>query len=96
MNKKNITIGAIGLLLVIVIANIYTVTNKQNELLEELDQKEIEITQLREQKNIESKYPKIIQYNWLANDYNTCLKVFPNNIYNSLFLDKKPIDYLIK
>ena len=57
----------------------------------------IKLQLFNNQGNINKRYPAIpaiIEYNEAVKDYNICVKIFPNNLYNKILLGKKPAKYL--
>ena len=61
-----------------------------------MKKKTILLSILRKNGDIDRRYPAIAQLNEVIGDYNICVKIFPNTLYNKVILDKKPTDYLIK
>lgn len=96
MKKKTIILTVLAIIVVVIAIDIYNVNTKQNELLNVIDEKKTEISILREKGDIDRRYPAIAQLNEVVGDYNICVKIFPNNIYNKIMLDKKTEKYLIR
>ena len=96
MKKKTILLSILAVIVIVLTIDIYNVNTKQNELLNIIENKKAEISILRKNGDIDRRYPAIAQLNEVIGDYNICVKIFPNTLYNKVILDKKPTDYLIK
>ena len=96
MKKRTIILSIALLILALLAIDIYNVNSKQNELLETIAQKDSEIAILRSKGDIDKRYPAIVQHNEIVKDYNICVQIIPNNIYNKVLLGKTTTDYLIR
>lgn len=96
MKKKSIILSILAIVVIVLTIDIYNVNTKQNELLNIIEEKKSEISILREKGDIDRRYPAIAQLNEVIGDYNICVKIFPNTLYNKIILGRKPADYLIR
>ena len=90
--KKKIILLSITIV-IILFADIYSVNRKQNELYRTIKEKETEIPLLRSQDDIDERFSTIKLYNAAIKDYNVCVKIFPNNLYNKVLLGRNPMKY---
>ena len=96
MKKKTVILSVLTIFIAVLAIDIYNVNAKQNELLNIIEEKKAEISILREKGDIDRRYPAIAQLNEVVGDYNICVKIFPNTLYNKIILGKKPADYLTR